>query len=210
MEVRLQQVSTDFLNWRLKTVKTRFLVALMFVGLMTVGSSSAQNLINNAGFETGDFTGWSIFNGQDPYDDTFVAGCGWSAVCPNSGDYQALFGSVDEPRGISQDINTTAGNTYEVSFWLANDGGSPQSITISFAGVPLVVAGDSNGYGYTFFDFLVTASGSVSSFEVAAYNEPAYYSLDDVAVVETPEPASLVLLGSALSFGAGFIRKVRS
>jgi hypothetical protein len=195
-------------------VKTRFLVALMFVGLMTVGSSSAQNLINNAGFETGDFTSWTLtgntVDGTVANDNTFVADCGYSNTCSQSGNFQALFGAVGSPGGVSQTVATTPGGTYEVSFWLQGDGGTPSSISISFGGVTLISQANQPGFDYTFYSFLVNVTGPTSTFAISVRDDPVYYSLDDVAVVQTPEPASLALLGSAMTLGAGYVRKVRS
>ena len=186
-------------------MKFKLLSLVMILGLMG-GSAVAQNLINNGGFEDG-FTGWTLTGHQDG--NTAAVGCGWSTVCPHSGNLQAVFGAVGAPGGISQDVTTTPGGRYEVSFWLQNDGGSPTTIEVSFGGVTLISATNQGAFGYTFFDYLVDVNAPVSTLSFSIQDDPAYYSLDDVTVAEAPEPASLTLLGSAMGLGMGFIRKYR-
>ena len=193
-------------------MKTRFLATLAVLALLTAGTSVAQNLINNSGFEAGT-AGWYATGNQDGY--TSVNGCS-DTTCPFAGNLQAWFGAVNAPGGLAQDVATTAGANYEVSFWLANDGndadimpGDHTSIEVTFGGVTLMAENDAVAYGYRFFDFVVTANGPVSALNFSVRQDPYYYYLDQVTVTETPEPASLTLLGSALGIGAGFIRRFR-
>ena len=71
------------------------------------------NLVNNGGFETGTFAGWSQFG------DTSNSGI--STTAPNSGVYKALFNPMLEG-GIEQVLPTVPGTTYDVEFWLRIDG----------------------------------------------------------------------------------------
>jgi hypothetical protein len=52
-------------------------------------------------------------------------------------------------------------------------------------------------YAYTEFSFIVTATGP-STLEFGFTSNPNYYYLDDVSVVPTPEPSSLLLLSTGL------------
>src|SRR6266404_9344680 len=101
----------------------RTLLVVMACMLVLGASAMAQNLVSNGGFETGNFAGWSQ-QGNTGF--TGVAGC-FSSTCPHSGSFQAYFGPIGSTGGINQTLATDAGSTYTVDFWLANDGGSPNS-----------------------------------------------------------------------------------
>ncbi len=60
---------------------------LMFTaaGAFSVAHPAKANLITNGGFETGDFTGWTVSG------DTFVHGT-YAGISPHSGNFQALVG----------------------------------------------------------------------------------------------------------------------
>src|SRR5664279_4841911 len=90
------------------------------------------NLVTNGGFETGDFTGWSVF-GAGAFD-------GVDGSVPQSGTYAAFFGEpVLAPSGISQTLATTAGKLYTVTFWLANE------VDVTGNGIPNSFAFNWNG-----------------------------------------------------------------
>jgi hypothetical protein len=192
------------------------------------GSAFAQNLVTNGGFELGSpggvgfggFPGWTPvnegvahFNSGSSF--TFLDDGSYSLVVagPHSGNYMADFGSMGMATGIQQAVATTPGGTYEVSFWLANDDGADPlkgsftSILVTFGTSTLINTTNQPRFGYTFYDFLVTASGPSSMLGFDIRQDPNYYYLDDVSVKQVPEPGSLALLCSGLGLGAGFIKK---
>jgi flagellin len=201
----------------LKRLLTVVVVAAIFA---FSGNLFAQNLITNGGFELGtpagvglaNLAGWTNTGGLD----NFLDNCTYGTLCPHSGSYDAMFGSVGYHTSLSQSVNTTAGSSYVISFWLANDDGAdPQkgsftSINVSFGGTTLIAATNQAQYGWTFEQFVVTATGSSSLLAFDIRQDPTYYYLDDVSVVQTPEPASIGLLFSGLGLGAGVLRKFRS
>src|SRR5215470_14758930 len=80
----------------------------------------AANIVLNPGFETGDFTSWTVVPAADNATDLDTRGT------PNTGDFAAEFGSttVGEFDTISQTLATIAGQTYTFSFFLSADFGS--------------------------------------------------------------------------------------
>src|SRR4051812_2820535 len=208
------------------------LLGIATLALMLAGTTQAQNLVTNGGFGMGTpggggfggFAGWTAVNETAAHFNsgisfTFLDDGTYSSVVStaHSGNYMADFGSVGAATGISQTIGTITGNTYQVSFWLANDDGCDgvkgcfTSINVSFGGVTLISDSLQHPYGWTHYTFDVVASGSSSDLTFDIQQDPNYYYLDDASVVQqAPEPASLTLLGSALGLGAGFIRRFRS
>ncbi len=188
--------------------KTLFVFALAFA---FASAAFAQNLINNGGFETGDFTGWTQF-GDTGYtgvcaDDDQTTSC--SGYKPYDGDWMGSFGAIGSQGGVMQTIATIPGATYQISFYLSNGQDPPNSFAISFDGVTLV-SGTNVGYlHWQLFQFTQVATSNTAALSFAFYQVPDYYDLDDVSVqlVDTPEPASLSLLASALVAGMALKRR---
>ncbi len=53
-----------------------------------------------------------------------------STSCVHSGSYSFYDGSVGYSDYLSQAFTTVVGTTYTISFWLANNGGSPNSFLV--------------------------------------------------------------------------------
>jgi hypothetical protein len=164
----------------------------------------AANITSNGDFETGNTTGWTLGNGG-PFDAVCAngAGIGASTCIAESGNFAMSFGLYGGVATLSQTLNTVAGHTYTLSFWLANDNPSLQN-TETFS-----VAWDGNNvfslpspqpsFGYTQEVVLnLTATGSSTVLQFAAQHDPAQWFLDNVSVESTPEPATGALGGVAL------------
>jgi hypothetical protein len=82
--------------------------SLMRAGTITPPDpASICNLVANCGFETGDFTDWTI-TGDDTF--SFVESSGDTGYPAHSGNFFALLGPVDADSFLSQSLTTVAGH----------------------------------------------------------------------------------------------------
>ena len=160
-------------------------------------SSVAGNLVANCGFETGDFTGWSgtvltdLFSGVDNLD-------------PFSGNDEAFLGNEGGNDTLFQTLNTVAGQAYTISFALNNDAdpspGFPNDFSAAFGSTGLVGLGfpesDVAAGPYAVESFSAVATSSTTNLTFTFENVLGDFDLDSVSVVATPEPSSLMLLGT--------------
>lgn len=180
--------------------------ALLIVAALTgmALSAHAQNLVVNPGFETGDLTGYTL-SGNTEF--TSV-----STLMPNSGIYSLQAGPIGSDGFLSQDLATSIGQSYTVSFFLANDDsiGGPDDFSASFSGVTGYSVTDPGSFPYTQISFNVTATSALSTLQFGFANNPSYWYLDDISVTAAvPEPSTFALFGvmAAGALGLGVWRK---
>jgi len=181
----------------------------------------AGNLITNCGFETGDFTGWTI-GGNDANPggnyygvDTFDANSGNTPGNCMGGPCGA-FMSQDffvgtAPLTLSQTIATSVGSVYDVSYFLEQDTppepGNSHAFTASWGGIPfqsLTPTAPSAADGtFVEYSFMETATATSTTLQFSFENDDDFWSFDDVSVVAaaattTPEPSTGLAGGIAL------------
>jgi hypothetical protein len=158
-----------------------YIVGLAGWGLLfaSAGDAKADNLVVNGGFETGDYTGWTLSG-----DTEFVTTTFWPV---HSGNYAAQFAGDGDDAIVSQDITTAVGATYLVSYWLDGDGDTPNDFSVSFGDQTLFSQVDMGAFSYTQYTFAVPADASLSTLQFAARDDDGYFYLDDVSV--TPPEA---------------------
>lgn len=182
------------------TRKHVFYGILALVSLLGLGitQSARANLITNGGFETGDFSGWTV-SGTD----NDVVGS-VPLISPHSGNYQALFGFANN--SITQNVATTPGSSYIVTFWLAAKvyAQVAGSVSVNWGGSTIFSHLFPTGtYGYTEYTFTVNALSPATALQFQFFNgqfSNTFY-LDDISVnpASVPDGGSTVfLLGSAL------------
>jgi hypothetical protein len=148
-------------------------VVLMLVAL---SSTSAQvNMITNSGFETGDFSAWTIRGS--------IVGTSVQQDAAHSGFYGAELGATSLQE-INQTVYVTGGQAYLLSFWLAVYGGANNA----FAVTVLWDTGDSTLYfeedapdsnGFLKYSSLLVAPGTgLTTLSLIIYDEnPPSHSL---------------------------------
>ena len=171
------------------------------IGAALPPAARAVSLVTNGGFEP-DFTGWTVMGGQ-----TFIASQGsipgYTGLAAIDGTHYAIFSN---DAGIYQDLATTIGVTYHFTFYIGNgdDGsGRTSSLTAAFGGQTVFTATNWGGTPFTFEQFNVVATGTVSRVQFSnTGTHPGYLSLDQVVVTApAPEPATLALFGAGAGIG---------
>jgi len=186
-------------------------------GTMSVG------IIQNSGFETGDFTRWTLvgngYDGTNLYNgvvssNSLTDGSGPSFI--HSGLYGAFLGDTNAAT-LSQSFSTTPGQNYRLSFWLANP------VSTNGAGQQFSVNWNTNSPGinqiyfitnppvlaWTNMVFIVQATDTNTTLQFGSANPPNGFGLDDVTVVALSPPAFISqptnltsVAGSAAVFAA--------
>lgn len=177
----------------------RILLSALF---MLLSSNTYANLINNGSFETGNFSGW-----------TQSGNVGFTGVVAGgqSGSFSASFGPVGSVGSISQTIATTIGLVYDLSYWLANDGGTPNSFSVNANAASLISLLNAPAFGYQLYTQTFTAAAASTTISFNFQQNPAWWHLDNISLTSTnvPAPATLALLGLGLA-GLSFSRRRNS
>lgn len=157
------------------------------------------NLILNCGFETGDFTDWTVTNAAtSPELDVTLN-------IPNSGTHDARFGAAGgENDLLDQSFATISGDSYTVSFYVDSGAASATGQFIAdWNGANILTITGANGTGtgpdtpgYEFYTFTESATSASTDLEFGGNTKQNFYHLDDVVVTQNdpsavPEPSSI-------------------
>ena len=158
-------------------------------------------LVQNGGFETGDFTDWTLVG--DGYNFDFVDdGTYFSSIQPHSGNYFALMGEANFEATLTQNLGTTPGQTYLLSLWMDSpDGFNPNEFSVMWNGTTLYDGVNLPALGWTNLQFLVTATANSTPLQMGFRDDVNYLGMDDVSVtaVRAPTVQSVVKTGGDFS-----------
>ncbi|MFL6539214.1 MAG: PEP-CTERM sorting domain-containing protein [Chthoniobacterales bacterium] len=194
----------------MKVSSFRSILCITAVAASLCGISvRGQELVVNGGFESGDFTGWTVTDSS-----------GYSLVdssgsFSSSGTANADLGASPNTGTLSQTLNTVIGQAYTLTLFLANDGDGSgvESFNITFDGVQLASLTPSNfpadpNFGpytkLTFANLTATSSSTVLQFDYR--NDSSFFRVDDVSVVPEPSTAAFAVLGFGLLVVASRVR----
>lgn len=206
-------------------------IALLILAALVTSTAVRAELITNGGFETGDFSGWTLSGNTQNVgvcaSGSFFPGAPdlqGSLCTANSGNFSAALGPYGDPVHLSQTVATTAGELYALTFFLRTDNGGLDPTQLASLG-PQFNSFDVNFGGTNFYSFSdladsnlaftgitlstnLVASGDTTMLEFVTQNQPGGFFLDDVSLAPVPEPASFLLLTVAL-LGFGLVRRKR-
>src|SRR3954471_1060844 len=129
-----------------------------------------------AGFETSDFTGWDLSQNLT------------STTVVNDANYIHLgaYGAKVGPTGygnLGQLITPTQiGQTYNISFFLENHGGSSNSFNLYWNGTDLYGFTNQPPFAWTKLSFSAVATRPSESLQFQFRNVPDFFGFDDVSV----------------------------
>jgi hypothetical protein len=189
-------------------MKIPTLLCLASVALALTITSASANLVTNSGFETGDFTGWSAggFTGVD-------------MSSAYAGDYGAYLGTTEVPSFISQDLTTTPGSIYDLSFFLQGFetkntshtnvvSGFESTFQVFWNGVMVLNLVNPDPFQYTQFNLTgLAATGAATNLQFVYSGGGLFFNLDNVAVnaAITAVPESLSSLWLVLPVAGMFL-----
>ncbi|GAB2890528.1 hypothetical protein GCM10027046_18980 [Uliginosibacterium flavum] len=170
-------------------MKNVFLALILAATAFT--ANAQQNLVVNGDFETGNFTGWTK-SGNTSLSDVIA-----NSVTSNS-TYVWRSGATGSLNYISQNLATTVGGLYTLSFDVFNSATSNQTFEAWFDGA-LVYSFSNEVQNWTNHGFAnLVATGLSTELKFGVRNDPSFTRLDNIGVTAVPEPGTYAMLLAGL------------
>jgi hypothetical protein len=191
-------------------IKKSALGTLAAVAAFAATPGSAAQLIQNGGFETGNFQYWTL-SGNTGF-------TGVDAIDANTGSFGAFAGAIGSTGTISQYVHTITGHVYHVSFDLANDstpaGSQVNSFLATFGGSVINSGTNFPAASYATLSPIAAnfiAAGNYTLVSFTFRNDPGFFSLDNVSVLgdagPVPEPSTWLMLLSGFALTGVLLRR---
>jgi hypothetical protein len=154
-----------------------------------------QELVQDGGFEAGDFCYWTLSGDSSIYTNNFVDDGTYTSYSPLAGNYFAALGQVSTLAYLSQPLPTRAGQLYLLSFWLENpSGATPNQFLVQWntnSTSTNVIFNQLNlgTFGWSNMQFVVKASTNITTLRFGFRNGNDFLALDNVSVMPVPGPA---------------------
>jgi hypothetical protein len=154
------------------------------------------NLVQNNGFEAGNFSFWSL-SGNSQFTDVVN-----SPTFVHSGSFGARLGPIGALGFISQTLTTVPGQNYLISFWLFSAGTVPNEFRVVWDGAMIFDEINLPNIGWTNVFLTATAATSSTELQFGFRNDPNYLGLDDISVsaITLPVFQSVNVSGNSLAF----------
>jgi hypothetical protein len=165
-------------------------------GLFTL--SVGQNIVQNGGFETGDFTDWTLTESGGPF--SLVDDGSGVGFPPHSGTFFAALGDTSGVGTLSETLTTATNQAYLLSLWFYSPnvsqatGGQvttsiPNRFEVFWNGTVLFNQADLSQFNFWSNKvFKVTATKTNTVLQFGEEDQPWYLGLDDVTVTAVPLP----------------------
>jgi hypothetical protein len=155
----------------------------VFLALIATTSASGQQLVQNGGFESGDFSLWSQSG------NTTSTTVDTNSSYTHSGTYGAKLGPSGSLGFISQTLPTTPGQNYYLSLWLDSPNGSgPNEFQVSWNGTVIFDQTNIGAIGWTNLQFAVVPTGTNTVLQFGFQDNPSYLGLDDISLTPRASP----------------------
>ena len=161
-------------------------------------ASAQTDLVFNGGFETGNFSGWSvppIVLPPQPNPSFFEV---YSGGGSHTGTYHARLSST-QLQYMTQILPTTSGTDYELSFWLRQISIAPEALLVRWEGATVFnqLLSNPDPLEWRHFTLPLHANITGSFLEFGQSYFPLEFHIDDISVVQVPAPGAGALLGMA-------------
>ncbi len=207
----------------MKPTLARKIFCIAALSCAALWSASAVNLVADPGFEaSGDGPGPHPFSASwTNIDASGFSGVGGDSLFAHTGNNYAFLGASPGTGSLSQALTTVAGQSYTLSFWLANDvtssldgGVVGNSFRVLFGGVQVFALTNQSAFGYTQFTISnLVATGATSALEFVYNHDTDFWRLDDISVEAQGVPEAFSTIWLALPalglvyFSRGRVRK---